>query len=249
MKIIISGICGKMGKILLNCAKENSDIEVVAGIDRVGSEDTSSGIRIFSSFSMYNFEQPDVIIDFSSRGALVDILQYATKNLIPTVLATTGYNLDDLMLIDKASKDIPIFKSGNMSNGVAALINLVKKACSLVGEISDIEIVETHHNQKSDAPSGTALMIAEAIKSSIPNRSINVGRDESSGKRDVNEVGMHSIRGGSVVGKHEIMFLMNNELITITHEAESKTVFAYGSIKAASFLIGKNPGLYSLLDM
>ena len=205
MKVVISGICGKMGRILLSCAKENPNIEVIAGVDKVGSDETSLGIKVFPSFSLYNFIKPDVIIDFSSRGALVDILNFATNNLVPTVLATTGYNSDDLTLIEKASRHIPIFKSGNMSSGVAALINLVKRACSLVGDVSDIEIIETHHNQKTDSPSGTALMIAGAVKSSIPNRFLNVGRDESSGKRDSNEIGMHSIRGGSVVGKHEIM--------------------------------------------
>lgn len=246
MKIIICGICGKMGKMLLSCANEQQDIEVIAGID-TSTLNSSHEIKIFRSFNEFNLNiMPDCIIDFSVKAAIYDIFPFAIVHRIPVVLATTGYDKSDLEYIKSNSKFIPIFRSGNMSTGVSALLKLIQLAYSLIGASSDIEIIETHHNQKIDSPSGTALMISESIKSMDSSKVVINGRDGTIGKRKPNEIGMHSIRGGTVVGKHEVQFLMNNEIITIKHEAESKAVFAYGSLRAAKLLLSKPPGEYNI---
>jgi 4-hydroxy-tetrahydrodipicolinate reductase len=249
MKIVICGICGKMGKMLLSCANELQDVEVIAGIDKFASP-TAQGLKVFSSFSEYSLNDfPDCIIDFSVKSAIYDILPFAIDKKIPVVLATTGYDTSDLEYIKNSSKFIPIFRSGNMSTGVSALLKLVQLAYSLLGNASDIEIIETHHNQKVDAPSGTALMIAESIKSIESNMALVCGRNGNVGKRKNTEIGMHSVRGGTVVGKHEVQFLMNNEIITIKHEAESKAIFAYGSLRAAKLLLSKPPGEYNMQSL
>lgn len=250
MNIIIYGINGKMGKILVNCANEQPDITIIAGIDKYAADYIDSLIKIYESFSLYkNNLKPDCIIDFSSKDAIYDILPYATKNDIPVVLATTGYNAKDIEYIDNAAKIIPIFKSGNMSSGIAAMQKLIQIACETIGEISDIEIIETHHNQKIDAPSGTAIMLAESINSTLKGKKLTHGREGIVGKRKSEEIGMHSLRGGTVVGKHEVQFFLNNEVITIKHEAESKSIFAYGSLRAARFIVNKKPGIYSVQNI
>ena len=189
-----------------------------------------------------------VLIDFSVKNALSEILNYALKVKVPVVLCTTGYDSEDVKLIKKASSSIPVFRSGNMSLGVNLLLELVKKATSVIPN-SDIEITETHHNQKVDAPSGTAVMIADAVNSAleIP-RPVICGREGMVGKRGT-EIGMHSLRGGTVVGKHSVSFFLNDEVITLTHEAESKQVFAEGAVKAAAFMVGKSAGLYNMGDV
>ena len=152
-------------------------------------------------------------------------------------------------MIDDASKTIATFRSGNMSVGVNALIKLVKEATKLLGMASDVEIIEQHHNKKVDAPSGTAIMLADAVKSEIDGLNIVNGREGICGKRTKNEIGMHAVRGGTIVGKHEVMFIMNNEVVTLKHESENKGIFAEGAIRAAEYLVGKPAGKYNMQDM
>lgn len=249
MKIIISGISGKMGKTLLNIINGSTEHEVVAGVDNYLDE--SINVDIYKSFKDINLKSEiDCIIDFSVKDAIYDILPFAIKNNLPVVLATTGFNETDEKYIINASKNIAILKSGNMSYGVNAMVKIIEYATSLLKDDCDIEIIETHHNQKIDAPSGTALMILNTIQNVSSNLDdVQYGRKGIIGKRTNKEIGVHSVRGGSIVGKHEVQFLLNGESITIKHEAESKSIFALGSLKAAKFLLNKKPGLYTMQDL
>lgn len=249
MKIAIYGIGGHMGKVLYNCIQSNGKDQVLCGIDKFADKNEFCVPVYNKCREMNENDLPDVIIDFSVREAIYDYLPYAVKHKIPCVIATTGYNTEESTYIQSYSKLIPIFKSGNMSVGINVILRLAKLGAQMLGENADIEIIEQHHNQKVDAPSGTALLLADGIKSVTKDMNYVCGRNGYVGKRTDNEIGIHSVRGGSVVGKHEVLFMMNNEVITIKHEAESKTVFALGSINAAHFVVGKEPGLYNMDDM
>ncbi|MBQ0099398.1 MAG: 4-hydroxy-tetrahydrodipicolinate reductase, partial [Firmicutes bacterium] len=244
MNILISGALGKMGKKAYEATLNENEVKVVAGIDI--KDDASLPYPIYDSFSKVK-EKVDVIIDFSRPNSLDNILDYAIKNKINAVLCTTGYNEEDVKKIKSASEKIAIFRSGNMSLGVNVLIDLVKKA-NLLLENFDIEIIEAHHNQKVDAPSGTALMIADSIKEQNPDNFYTYGRKGNVGKRDKKEIGIHAIRGGNIVGKHQVIFAGENETITITHEASDRGVFAVGAVKASKFLFNKDKGLFSMND-
>ena len=187
------------------------------------------------------------MIDFSSHLASAELLAYVKEHSLPLVLATTGQTDEEKAMIREAAKAIPLFFSANMSLGVALLVSLVKKAAELLKE-DDIEIVETHHNRKADAPSGTALMIANAISDTLGGRQIVSGRSGLS-KREKGEIGISSIRVGNVVGKHEVIFGNDTETITITHEAHDRALFASGAVRAAAFLVHKAPGLYTMQDL
>ena len=191
-----------------------------------------------------------MIIDFSHVSVLTPLLAYATKERIPVVLCTTGYTESQVNELKEASKQIPVFYSRNMSLGINLLIELAKKAAVILGDQFDIEIIEKHHNQKIDAPSGTALMIADAI-SSVEDRQMTYMYDRHSQrkKRDKNEIGMHSVRGGTIVGEHEVIFAGPHEVITLSHSAQSKEIFANGSINAAVFLAKQPAGLYDMSDL
>ncbi|HQC54296.1 MAG TPA: 4-hydroxy-tetrahydrodipicolinate reductase [Clostridia bacterium] len=249
MNILLSGINGKMGKTIMDVVRNESDVLIVAGVDKNNSQNTYN-IPVFESFKTINHDlHIDCIIDFSVKDAIYEILPFAIEHNISVVLATTGYDEKDNEYILNATKSIPILKSGNMSFGLNTMLKIVKLATRLLKSDADIEIIESHHNQKIDAPSGTALMIANIIQDESTDTHLQYGREGIIGKRQKNEIGMHSIRGGSVVGKHEVQFLLNGESITIKHEAESKSLFAYGSIKAAKFIQGKKPGLYTMSDL
>ncbi len=249
MKLLIWGIGGRLGKTLLEDARKKDYITDIAGFDKFAKKTDFSNINIFNSINEIN-DSFDVIIDFSKPDAINDLLPYAIKTKTPIVIATTGHSEDQLKMIKDTSKQIPIFKTTNMSLGVNLLIELVKKACEVLGESYDIEIIEQHHNIKVDSPSGTAATIAEEINK-VYNNSKNFvyGRHSANEKRNINDIGIHSVRGGSVIGKHEVLFLGNDEFITLKHEAQSKSIFTEGALKASQFLITKKNGFYSMSDL
>ena len=248
IKIAITGACGRMGRVIAGLCAERDDCEIVAGVDKVGEK--------YEKFPIYKGlfdmpEKPDVIIDFSHASVLPDLLSYCKMNNVPAVIATTGYTDEERVQITAASEQIPIFFTFNMSLGINLLAELAKKAAQILGDRNfDIEIVEKHHNQKKDAPSGTAIILAEAINEEIGNRDHYVYDRHSVRKpRDKNEIGMHSVRGGTIVGEHEIIFAGHDEVITLSHSAQSREVFAVGAVNAAVFLSGKPAGLYAMSDL
>lgn len=249
MKILLIGACGKMGKTVVNCIDGNKKYEIVCGVDAFSNGNNTCFPIYKSTNDIPKNTNVDVIIDFSQRDSIYDYLPYAISKKIPCVIATTGYDEEEKAYISKAADKIAIFKTGNMSVGVNLLLRLAKLAAKTLGDDADIEIVETHHNQKVDAPSGTALLLADGIKESLDyDPEYLLGRSGQIGKRG-KEIGIHAVRGGTVVGKHEIQFFLNNEVITLQHEAESKSVFAYGALDAAEYIVGKPCGLYDMQDM
>ena len=243
-KIIISGCNGRMGRVVESICEADPDVSVVAGFD------VSLESRAFPVFvSPANFTgEADAVIDFSSPAALDGLLAFALERKVPLVLATTGYSDEQLAQIDEASKRIPIFRSANMSLGINVLLELVKKAAAVLGDSYDIEIVEKHHNRKVDAPSGTALMIADAAASALNFKPEYVyGRHSVRQSRAKKEIGISAVRGGTIVGIHEIMFAGRDEIIEIKHTAMSREIFANGAVKAAKFLAGvSKPGMYDM---
>ena len=243
-KIIISGCNGRMGRVVESICEADPDVSVVAGFD------VSLESRAFPVFvSPANFTgEADAVIDFSSPAALDGLLAFALERKVPLVLATTGYSDEQLAQIDEASKRIPIFRSANMSLGINVLLELVKKAAAVLGDSYDIEIVEKHHNRKVDAPSGTALMIADAAASALNFKPESVyERHSVRQSRDKKEIGISAVRGGTIVGIHEIMFAGRDEIIEIKHTAMSREIFANGAVKAAKFLAGvSKPGMYDM---
>ena len=242
MRIILCGYGGHMGREVRSCAERNSDCEIVAGIDPMIPAD---GICV-PSFDECAAEA-DVIIDFSHYTMTGALLDYAEAKKLPVVLATTGQTDDEKARILKAAEVIPVFLAANYSLGIATLTELVKRAAALYPD-GEIEIVEQHHDRKLDAPSGTALALFDAVKEVRPEATANCGRS-GQGKRTQDEVGIHAIRMGNIVGVHEVMIGTQNERITLKHEAFSRGVFAEGSLKAARFLVGKTPGMYDMKDL
>ncbi|MGN0597665.1 MAG: 4-hydroxy-tetrahydrodipicolinate reductase [Ruminiclostridium sp.] len=245
--IALVGACGKMGKVIAGLVAQRTDCKICAGVDLYGEQ--------YSDFPVYTKifdmqETPDVIIDFSSPVALDDLLTYCKMKNTPVVLATTGYDKEQIEKIRLASEQIAVFFTFNMSLGINLLVDLAKRATKVLGGQFDIEIVEKHHNLKKDAPSGTAIMIAEAINGELDNKMKYVYDRHSVRKpRDKEEIGLHSIRGGTIVGEHDIIFAGHDEVITLSHSAQSKEVFAVGSINAALFLCHKEKGLYEMSDI
>ena len=246
LNIMLSGCCGSMGRAVTAFADSRDDIKITAGIDREGRE-----CKFPTFVSPFSFNgKVDVIIDFSSPAALPGLLEYAVSAKTPTVIATTGLSEAHIALIYKAAKEIPIFFSANMSLGINLLCELAKTAAKVLGGTYDIEIVETHHAQKADAPSGTALMLADAISSELERKPYyEYDRHMRRAKRPHDEIGIHSIRGGTAVGEHEIIFAGYNETIKLSHCAQSKELFAAGAVNAAKFIQNKEPGLYGVSDM
>ncbi len=247
VKAVISGCFGKMGKVVADVISKRDDIETVAGIDKVAPGELSFGtVTDIKDLTC----KPDVIIDFSHPSALPGLLDYAKTNGTALVLATTGYSEQDIADIKSASSQIPIFFTANMSIGINLLSALAKKAATILGDSYDIEIVEKHHNQKIDAPSGTALMLADSINEARDDRYNYIyDRHSQRKKRDKTEIGIHSVRGGTIVGEHEIIFAGRDEVITLSHSAASKEVFAVGAVNAAVFMTGKPAGMYSMQDL
>ena len=246
VRIIICGACGKMGGNVLSLLENDPAATAVCGVDLYPRE---IGIPVYKSFSEIK-EAADVIIDFSSPVGLNERLEYAKAHGLGIVLASTGFTAEDLALIKEYAKEVAIFKTANLSLGVNLMQALIKAAAEVLGDAYDVEIIERHHNLKKDAPSGTALMLADTINEVFDNqkRLVN-GREGIVGAREKSEIGMHAVRGGTIVGEHEVMFAGEDEIITITHSARSKRVFAVGAIRAAKFLKGKNAGTYEMKDL
>lgn len=244
--IILCGANGKMGRVIRDIVAKRDDCRIAAGID-LNTE--SDSFPIYSSFDEIK-EDADVIIDFSNPALLNDLLDFAVIKSMPVVIATTGYDESQKKQIEEASRKTSVFFTYNMSLGINLLANLAKKAVQVLGDGFDIEIIEKHHNQKIDAPSGTALMLADAICEEL-NKPMKYEYDRHSKreKRTKNEIGMHAVRGGTIVGEHEIMFAGRDEIITLSHSARSKEVFAVGAVNAALFLKDKPAGMYSMKEM
>ncbi|MEE1197822.1 MAG: 4-hydroxy-tetrahydrodipicolinate reductase [Acutalibacteraceae bacterium] len=243
LKIILSGCSGKMGRVITDIVANDPECEIVAGVDPYTASNTD--YPVYTSFE--NLPTADVIIDFSNPAALDGMLEFANKFNMPTVICTTGYNDTQIEKINAAAKNIPIFFSFNMSLGINLLVSLAKKATAILGDDYDIEIIEKHHNQKIDAPSGTAIMLANAINETMDGKMIyEYDRHSKREKRSKNEIGIHSVRGGTIVGEHEVIFAGDNEVVSLTHQAFSKNVFAFGAVKAAKFLKGKTAGIYDM---
>jgi 4-hydroxy-tetrahydrodipicolinate reductase len=247
VKIAISGANGHMGKVINSVISERNDCEAVAGIDVV--TESCAGFPIVSSPSELPVK-PDVIIDFSHPSALDKLLDYCLSTGTAVVIATTGYTDEQIASIKKAAEQIPVFFTFNMSLGINLLIKLAKTAAEILGDQFDVEILEKHHNRKLDAPSGTAIMIANSINETLDNRCNYVyDRHSQRKKRDKNEIGIHSVRGGTIVGEHDVIFAGRDEVITLSHHAASREVFAVGSVNAAVFISGKEPGLYDMAEL
>lgn len=236
-----------MGKAIIEAVEKSENSFVVAGVDINHSE--NGEFPVFESIEKINLPA-DVIIDFSHPSALSSVLKYSKKNKIPAVICTTGLSCDQIEDIKKTACEVPIFYSRNMSLGINLLLELAKIATKVLGKNFDIEIIEKHHNQKIDAPSGTALMIAEKISETLNNDTKYVfDRTQKRSPRCKNEIGIHSVRGGSIPGEHEIIFAGKDEIITLSHHAGSRDIFALGALRAAEFTSVQNPGLYSMENM
>lgn len=247
INVLLSGCNGRMGQVITRLASERDDLKIVAGYDQNTSIENT--YPVFSDLGKCNVDV-DVIIDFSHPAALDSLMQFAVSKKIPAVVATTGLVNAQVQMLKDTSKRIPVFFSANMSLGVNLLIDLVKKAARVLEKDFDIEIVEKHHNQKIDAPSGTALAIADAINSSLEQQQeYTYDRHSRRKKRSKTEIGIHAVRGGTIVGDHSVIFAGNDEIIEINHIAMSKEIFAVGSLNAAAFLHKKSAGMYNMDDL
>lgn len=241
-KIILSGCCGKMGQVVANIVEGREDCEIVAGLDLRPME---APFPVFAAADQC--PAADVIIDFSHPSCVVPLLNFAREKKIPAVICTTGLGEEELAAVHAASAEIPVFFSANMSLGVNLMAELCKKAAALLGSDFDVEIIEKHHNQKIDAPSGTALMLADAVSSALPHPTLyEYDRHSRRQKRGKNEIGIHAVRGGTIVGEHEVIFAGRDEVLTISHSAASKEIFAVGAVNAAVFLAQQPAGLYNM---
>ena len=244
INIALVGANGKMGQVITRIVSDSENAQIAFGID-INTEE-KNGYPVYSSFDKAE-KECDVIIDFSHPSSLFSTLEYAVANNKGVIIATTGLSKEQIDSVNTASKKIPVFFSANMSLGVNLLIQLAKKATALLEDSFDIEIVEKHHNLKIDAPSGTALAIADAINDTSAHSNEYVyDRHSVRKKRSKREIGIHSVRGGTIVGEHNVIFAGNDEIIEIKHTATSKEIFAVGAVKAAFFLFGKDAGMYNM---
>ncbi|ADL07651.1 4-hydroxy-tetrahydrodipicolinate reductase [Thermosediminibacter oceani] len=244
IKIILNGARGKMGRTIAELVEREEDMQIAAGVDTVAE---SGKFPIYDSIIKIE-EKADVIVDFSNPRALENLCSYASSRKIPMVVGTTGFEESHKKMLVEVSKDVPVFVSHNMSLGVYVTVMLAKQAARILGDF-DVEIVERHHNQKIDAPSGTALMIADAIKEVRNEAHYVYCRADRREKRDRNEIGIHSIRAGNLVGEHRVIFGGEDETIEISHLVTSRKVLAAGALKAARFIITQAPGYYTMADL
>ncbi len=246
-KIIMNGCNGKMGRVICGLCKNDADAVIAAGVDMVPA---NTDFPVFGNIKDCNIDA-DVIIDFSTASAVPQVVEYAVEKGIPAVICTTGLSEETLALIDKASQSVPMFRSANMSLGINLIASILKKYSSVLYEAGfDVEIVERHHNQKIDAPSGTAILLGDAVNESVGG-ALEYVYDRSSvrQKRDRKELGFSAVRGGTIVGDHEVIFAGKDEVVEFTHSAYSKEVFAVGALKAAKFIKDKKPGKYDMQDV
>lgn len=244
---LLNGCNGRMGQSISRLCEADNDIKIVAGIDIVQNKNNS--YTVYDDFVDIK-EKIDVIIDFSNIKLLPKLLKYSLSNNLPVVICTTGQTEEDKKMIRDAALKIPILTSANMSVGVNLILKLVADAAKALEDSFDIEIIEKHHNQKLDSPSGTALAIADSINSSLSNEKEYIyGRHSKTEKRQAKEIGIHAVRGGNIVGDHSIVFAGAGEVIEINHSAISRDVFAVGAIKAAKFLYNKKAKLYNMNDV
>ena len=248
VKMIMHGCNGRMGHVIVDLCKEDQDIQVVAGVDAFG--ENTYDFPVFKSLSECNVDA-DVIVDFSNASAVDGLLDYCTDKNIPVVLCSTGLSPEQLDKVKEASSKVAVLKSANMSVGVNALIKVLKEVSPLFAAAGfDIEIVEKHHNQKLDAPSGTAIALADSINESLNNEYEYVNdRSTRREKRPVKEIGISAVRGGTIVGDHDVIFAGHDEVVTLSHRAYSRAIFGKGAIQAAKFLAGKSAGMYDMSDV
>lgn len=245
-KVILHGCAGRMGSVLTQLIADMSDMEIVAGID---VQKTERPYPVYASLELCK-EHADALIDFSLSSSLPGLLSAASERKLPLVIATTGLTKDDEALLEQTSNTIPIFRSGNMSLGINLVQQLLQSAVKVLGEQFDVEIIEKHHNLKKDAPSGTALMLADSINEAREQKLTYVyGREGREALRTHNEIGIHAVRGGTIVGQHEVIFAGQDEVITIQHQAFSRQVFATGAIAAAHYIARQQNGLYSMKNL
>jgi 4-hydroxy-tetrahydrodipicolinate reductase len=248
LNVILHGCNGKMGKTLQNIIAQEPDISVIAGIDLNMSSEPVPFKLYMSPLDCET--KADVIIDFSNHEAVEDLLTYCVKAKVPVVIATTGLGDKELELIWKASEEIPVFHSANMSLGINVLSKMLKTAVPVLEEDFNIEIVEKHHCKKADSPSGTALLLANAINDAASiKKEFIFGRHSKNDQCKISEMGIHSIRGGSIPGEHTVIFAGPDEVIEVTHTVYSREIFAHGALKAAKFIVAKSSGLYTMEDM
>ncbi len=246
IKILLFGCFGSMGRVISEKVKEDDNFSITAGIDNSYEK---IDFPVYKNISEVK-ENVDVIVDFSSPRSLENIIDFGIKNNIPLVLATTGYTEIELQMIEKASEKIPIFKTANMSYGVNIMAKILKEITSLMEKDYDIEIIEKHHNKKVDSPSGTAKMLKNVISSELKKKQDYVyGRIGSDTKRKNNEIGIHAVRGGTISGEHLVLFAGEDEVLEIKHSAQSKRLFAKGALKASSYIVMKEKGLYNMNDL
>lgn len=248
IKIIMSGCNGKMGQTITGISSEDEETEIVAGFDIVDNRD--NGYPVFTDIEKCEIDA-DVVIDFSSSKGTDRLIEYCLSRSIPIVLCTTGLSKEQLQKVEDASKKIPVLKSANMSLGINTIMKLLREAAKILAPAGyDIEIVERHHNQKVDAPSGTALALADTINNELENEyEYKFDRSQDRIKRTKKEIGISAVRGGTIVGDHEVIFAGIDEVIEINHHAYSKAVFGKGAVQAAKYLAGKPAGMYDMSDV
>lgn len=248
VKMIMHGCNGHMGQTISKLAKDDGMIEIVAGVDRYTG--VANDYPVFESIEACDVEA-DVIIDFSNAAAVDGLLEYCEEKKIPVVLCTTGLSDEQIAKVKKISKSVAVLRSANMSLGINMLMKLLKEAARILAPAGfDVELVEKHHNQKLDAPSGTALALADSVNEALDNAYTYVyDRSKVRQKRDKKEIGISAVRGGTIVGDHEVIFAGADEVVEFKHTAYSKAVFGKGALEAAKFLAGKEPGLYDMSDV
>ncbi len=249
-KIILHGCFGKMGQTIRQLVKETPDMEISAGIDSAAKANETLDFPVFASLN--DCSAPgDVIVDFSVAAAVRPLLAAAVVKKLPVIVCTTGLSAEDIAFVQASAKKIPILFSANMSLGINLMVSLVQKAAQvLAGSGFDIEIIEKHHNRKKDAPSGTALYLADSINQALPQAyAYNYDRSTSTEPRQQDEIGILSLRGGNIAGEHQVIFAGEDEILEIHHKAGSRRIFAVGAVKAAAFLKNQTPGLYSMSDV
>lgn len=240
MKVIVNGIDGAMGTILAGVIAKTSDMEVVAGVTPTGADGAYLTLDAYQG-------PADMVIDFSHHSCTADLMAYCASRKLPVVVCTTGQDEAEMACIAETAKSIPVFKSANMSVGVAITAKVVKEIAAKFSDY-DVEIVEIHHNRKVDAPSGTAIMLADSVREARPDLHYNLGRSGMA-KREPDEIGISAVRMGNIVGTHEVMFGTNSQTITVTHQAHDRALFADGAVAAARFIAGKPAGLYNMDDL